>query len=90
MGRICATPKPLYILERLINSRLWLRVTRISSMDDKVGTQIEEWAVYGSPAESSLIWSKYRQFLPANLKLWGEAIRSEFCGDKGIRLIPLG
>ena len=71
-------------MERLNDVRLWLRVSRLSDMVNRLGDQIEDWALYGPPMKSDIARSTRRQPLTENLKPWRTTIRSVFCGGKGL------
>ena len=69
MNNICSTPRSAYILERINDVRLWLKVSRLSDIADCAGTQIMDWALYDPLVNSPLKWPKRRKPLEENLKL---------------------
>ena len=80
MEKICQDNRPTYILERLNDVMLFLKVLRLSDIVHPNGSDIEHWALYSPPADTSVIWPKRRQPLEENMKLWRDTIKTYFCG----------
>ena len=60
MDRVTNIKRPAYILERLNDARLYLKVSRLSDISNAAGTDIEHWAMYGPLAEAIGNWPKRR------------------------------
>ena len=90
MDRVTHIKRPVYILERLNDVRLYLKVSRLSDRLNAPGSEIEYWALYGPPAESLGNWPKRRKSLAENMRFLRETIRIFFCGMQGIHPAYLG
>ena len=49
MDKICDTPRPLIVLEKLNDVQLWLKVSQLSDIVKEAGNAIEPWAFNGLP-----------------------------------------
>ena len=61
MDKIWQITQSKYILERINDVHLYLKVSRLSNIVNDEGSAIEKWALYGPPANSTLTWPKRRK-----------------------------
>lgn len=78
MEKICQDTKPVNILERLNDVRLFLKVSCLSNIAITASSEIENWTLYGLLSATRVTWPERQMPLEENMNLWRDTLMACF------------